>query len=188
MRRSKAPNAARFVAQSAGSEPGVLNPLAVQVMAGIAAGGMDAFRTFSQGKITARFIKAHGLDRLPMVGDIDFTCTTISGYLNKKIYYPRARRWGSFVIWDTIRTRLITEEAMIETARRISVKNKQSCLIILNAPLTGPWLDFTKLKMIGRTREAVVEDESYVLYLLPYSRSLADSFNRQLIPFLVGPK
>jgi len=162
--------------------------LVVQVLAGAAAGGTDAVRTFSQGKVAARFIKSHGLDRLPIVGDIDFSCTTVSGYLNKKIYFPRGRRWGSFVIWDTIRTRLITEEAVLETARQISVKTGKSCVIVLNTPLSEPWLEFTKVRKIGETRPAVVKDESYFLYLLPYSRSLSESLNRQLIPFLRIPR
>jgi hypothetical protein len=158
--------------------------LAVQLMAGLAAGTLDCVLTFSQGKIAARFIKLHGLDNLPAVGDIDFACTTISGYLNTKIYYPRGHRWGSFVIWDKIRTAPMSEYAILETARRLSLRRKQNCLVITNAPLTGTWLAFTVLKAIGRTNEAAVEDESYYFYLLPYTGRLADSINAQLIPFI----
>jgi hypothetical protein len=156
--------------------------LACQLAAGLAAGGMDAFRTFSQGRIAARFIASHGLDGLPIVGDIDFACTTISGYLNKRIYYPRGRRWGSFVVWDTIRKERVSEALVIDTAWRLGLKRRQACLIILNSPLAEGWFGFTRLRKIGQTRPAVVEDESFFLYLLPYNGGREDFYFHPPLP------
>lgn len=78
--------------------------LVCQCIGGVIAVRMELRHVFSFGKQTAEYIKAQGLQDVPMVGDVDFAVSTVVGYLQKDhVYYVRGNRLGSFVRWDQAR-------------------------------------------------------------------------------------
>ena len=60
-----------------------------QFIAGIIAGGFDLFYPFSGSKETANFIKSHGMENMPMMGNSRIATRAVAGYLNREIYYPQ---------------------------------------------------------------------------------------------------
>ncbi len=139
--------------------------LSAHFIGGISAASMDYKNVFSQGKATARVIKQKELDELPMIGDVDFIIMTVSGYLGKKIYYPRSKSLGSFVIWNKERLEPLLDHEIAEKAKSFSLREGKDCLIILNRPLGEKLIRNYSLKTLGHSGRAIVSNEVYFLYI-----------------------
>ncbi len=74
--------------------------LSVHLFAGIHRVAYDFYTPYSAGKETARYIKQNGWSRFPIFGTRDVEVTTVAGYLDKDIYYPELRTWGSYTQWN----------------------------------------------------------------------------------------
>jgi hypothetical protein len=75
--------------------------LLCQVANGLVAVQRDLRQPLSSGRDVARFIVNRGWERDPVIGMLDYTTTTVVGYLGiDRAYYVNARRWGSFTVWD----------------------------------------------------------------------------------------
>jgi len=140
--------------------------LLIHVIGGIGASYLDYIHAFSQGKATARFIKQKNLDKLLLVGDTDNTLMPISGYLGKKIYYPRGDQYGSFVLWNKKRIKPITGLEVVQKAESLSREHGKDCLIIMNRRLRKNIIAEFSLIEVGHSWKAVVVNEVYFLYIL----------------------
>lgn len=143
--------------------------LCVQAAGGLFAAGMDIVHPFSQSKAVARYIRQKGYANLPIVGEMDYLMTPVSGYLGRLVYFVRGERLGSYVKWDMKRFQEVTPQRILERAEQFTWNKRKDCLILLNSPL-DPGLErpgyLTKLMATDR---AVVEGEIYWLYLLKYT-------------------
>ena len=143
--------------------------LAIQAAGGLFAAGMDIAYPFSQAKGVASFIKEKGYTRHPIVGEMDYIMTPVSGYLGRRIYYVRGKRLGSYVKWDMKRFKKVNVPLILDRAEQYAWKKHKDCLILLNFHL-DPGLEqpgyLTKLLATG---PAIVAGEVYRLYLLKYS-------------------
>jgi hypothetical protein len=141
----------------------------VQAAGGLFAAGMDIVHPFSQAKAVAGYIRQKGFADLPIVGEMDYLMTPVSGYLNRKIYFVRGERLGSYVKWDMKRFQNVSPQLILERAEQFAWKKRKDCLILLNFHL-DPGLErpgyLTKLTATGR---AIVRGEVYRLYLLKYT-------------------
>jgi len=146
--------------------------LFIHLAGGVAGAVMDYMYVFSQGKATADFIRREGMEGMLIVGDTDFTASTVVGYLEREIYYPRGDRVGSFVIWDKKRTEPLTVKEILERAVKLSLREKKDCLLVLNYRLSDEMISRYSLKEIARFEKAVVGDEVYYLYLRHYSSNM----------------
>jgi hypothetical protein len=139
---------------------------AVQAVGGLFAVGMDIVHPFSQAKATARYIKQKGYGDLPIVGEMDYLMTPVSGYLGRKIYFVRGERLGSYVKWDMKRFQDVSPQLILQRAEQFVWKKRKDCLILLNFHL-DPRLErpghLTKLMVTGR---AIVGSEVYRIYLM----------------------
>ncbi|WP_223923238.1 hypothetical protein [Geobacter sp. AOG2] len=165
------------------SLPGSLNPMsryaerAVAVllpiilvihMAGAAIAATGEYKyTFSAAKATAELIRERGLDKLPLLADLDVTGMPVVGYLDKpSAYYPCGDRFGSYVIWDTAR---MLHSVVWDRILPLATRSASPVVVVVDEfvmrkfPLPGEWQP--KLRLIGCRNADVVNDESYCAYL-----------------------
>jgi hypothetical protein len=136
--------------------------LSAQLIAGIAASGMDLLHPFSGSKAAARYIQENKLDDLFIVGDEDDAAAAVSGYLNRKIFYLSSDRLGSFVIWDRKRKPLDNPQVLQKT-KGLAADGRQEVLLILNRDLD---LSDPGVTLLKKFPESIVPAENYYLYLV----------------------
>ncbi len=141
---------------------------AVQAVGGVFAVGMDIVHPFSQAKATAQYIKQRGYRDLPIVGEMDYLMTPVSGYLGRKIYFVRGERLGSYVKWDMRRFQDVSPELILQRAEQFSRKERKDCLILLNFHLDPALEQPGHLIKLMATSRAITGSEVYRLYLMKY--------------------
>jgi hypothetical protein len=134
--------------------------LAVQVVAGLFAVGLDLAYPFSNGRDVAQYIQRHHLDHLEIVGLPDTAASTVAGYLDRPIYYLAGSRTGTFVVWNTARNQVQPLDAVIRTQPPFGVG--PPVLVLSNRPIDDPNLH---LRLLVHYDNAIVGDEHYWLYL-----------------------
>ncbi len=152
---------------------------ATQLIAGIYAGGVDLLYPFSGGKATAQFIKDKQMQDMLLIGD-DESAITVAGYLNKKIYYIRGGRVGSFVTWDKKRVAVWEKKQKLDRQEVISIakdqmrRHKKNVLLILNYQPAVPASVTEKseyhLVMIKEFTGNIEPDEQFYLYTLKHDQ------------------
>jgi hypothetical protein len=142
---------------------------AVQCVAGLYAAGMDILYPFSRAKETATFINKHGFRDLPIVGEMDYIMTSVSGYLGRKVYFVRGERIGSYVKWDMKRFQDVRAEHILTRAEQFAWRKQKDCLILLNFTLDPRWEQPGRLIKLLSTGPAIAGSEAYRLYLWKYT-------------------
>ena len=151
--------------------------LVCQCIGGIIAVRMERLHVFSFGKQTAEFIKTHGLQDLPMVGDFDIPVVTVVGYLQKDhVYYVQGNRLGSFIRQDhdrsDSRVHVVDDRFVIDfsdvlnAAKTFHTDTSQDVLLILNYPLNAAFVERLRLTSLAHFAGSVVGDENFYLYLM----------------------
>ncbi len=110
--------------------------LAAGVWASAVAAWWDWRAPFSGARCTARELTSRALDRLPLVGSVDYAVSGVAGYLPRgRIYYPASRREGSFIVWnlDRVRQERLTQPELV--AEALARNRGSGVLLLLNAPL-----------------------------------------------------
>ena len=146
--------------------------LTVQVMAGLFAYSMDWVHPFSQAKATATYLQTNNSSEIALAGDRDWAALSVSGYLDRPLYYPASDRTGTFVIWNNQRTnasttdKATTNKALIRIDQHFQSKNNG--ILVLNYPLTD--IDTQKMSVtptrLNQFTGAIVNDENFYLYQL----------------------
>jgi hypothetical protein len=148
--------------------------LAVHLAGSIIATTGEYRYTFSAAKATADLIRERGLDKLPLIADLDVTGMPVVGYLNKSsAYYPCGDRFGSYVVWDTGRMlHSIVWDQIAPLAKRFAspVVVVVDEFVMRKFPLPMEWQP--RLQLIGCRNADVVTDESYCVYLFDPARQL----------------
>ncbi len=138
--------------------------LLAQAMAAVVALYFDAVYPFSAAKSVADFIKVNNCQNVICLGERDYSASTVSAYLDRKFYYPRGERFGSFIIWNQKRTFLNNRDIFM-TARELMQEHKKSILIILTHEWLAPSQD---APLIAEFPAGIVAEERYYLYLMHY--------------------
>jgi len=156
-----------------------LGLLAGQVIAALIA-SVIAFKVpFSEAKVASDFLRSKRMENMFIIGDADFAVSSIAGYLNREIYYPRGDRMGSYVLWDNKRTR--PQEPILELARRRAADQHQDVLVILN--VRDP-----SAHEIASFQGSIVGSEDYYLYLIQTEKpKTSSSSGRPIVPLSLGP-
>jgi hypothetical protein len=145
--------------------PVIMFILYVQMAGGIFAFSRDMIIPFSSSKETSVYIKEQYKDNLndiSIVGSRDYTMSPISGYINRKIYYPEIQKISSFVLFTTQRQEVDHGEILSQLSQIIK-KQSKPILLILNSPLkiNHPEL---KISPIKEFKKGFNYDEQYYLY------------------------
>jgi hypothetical protein len=141
--------------------------LCVHVAVGLFASVMEWQYPFSQGKNAAAYIREKGLDKLPIVGYMDFVASTVAGYLDRPFYYPNSDSFGTFVVFNSKRKFMLDPQEVLDKAFMLAEKNKSDVLLVLHMDLGGGNSSIIRLKSFTGNIEG---DEEFSLYLLKYRR------------------
>jgi hypothetical protein len=139
----------------------------------IAAAGEYRY-TFSAAKATADMIRERGLDKLPLIADLDVTGMPVVGYLNKRsAHYPCGDRFGSYVIWDTAR---MMHSIVWGEPLQLATKSGSPTVVLVDdfvmKKFPPPAELQTKLQLVGCRKAEIMLDESYCVYLFDPDHTL----------------
>lgn len=150
--------------------------LSVQFAAGIFCYAQDVRYPFSASAEAARYMKEQRLEDLIIVGQTDFITQPISGYLNRKIYYPQKGDFGTHVIWmDSSRKNTVSVDGILLSAIGLYQSSGKNVLLVMHTPLRDEQqnplrdmhiFDGIGLKYLKEFTVTIVPDEKYYLYLM----------------------
>ena len=151
--------------------------LTVHSIGGIIAFSKDLKLTFAAGEKSADFLKAQKLTNLPIIGNIDFLISPISGFINKPIYYPSRQESGSFIIWDNLRVNDPSLNEIIKHTESGILKENDSLLLILSTPVrdantnkeytVGSFNKNISFKLLKSFDDSIIiENEDHHIYLI----------------------
>ncbi|AFY42632.1 hypothetical protein [Nostoc sp. PCC 7107] len=138
--------------------------LYTQLLGGIYGFSKDFIIPFSASRETAHYIQKNHLEKEFIVASRDANMAALSGYLNRKFYYPELQRMGSFTLFKQGRQDVDQPEILRQTSSLLQsqeVKNK--ILLILNKKLDSNRNDL-KIIPIKNFQRAWVDSERYYLY------------------------
>ncbi|MDZ8083117.1 MAG: hypothetical protein RMX35_29140 [Nostoc sp. DcaGUA01] len=138
--------------------------LYVQLLGGIYSFSRDLVLPFSASRETAQYIQKAGLDNEFIVASRDANMAPLSGYLNRKFYYPELQKMGSFTLFN--KGRQDVEQAEILRQINSLFKNQseqKKILLILNQKLNVNRNDL-KIVPIKDFERNWVDSERYYLY------------------------
>jgi hypothetical protein len=148
----------------------ILIILWLQVVAGIVAFSRDIITPYSSSKNTAQFIQKNDLIDNFIVGTEDFTIAPISGYLNKKIYYPETQNLGSYVLFNNSRT-IVDDANIINQINKLIDDKKKDILLITNREFLGESSRLS-IQFLEKFTESFIYNEKYYLYLVQSNTEL----------------
>ncbi len=138
----------------------------------IAAAGEYRY-TFSAAKATADLIRSEGLDKLPMIADLDVSGMPVAGYLDKRsVYYPCGDRYGSFVVWDTAR---LLHSVVWGDPLQLARKSGSPTVVVVDdfvmKKFPPPASLQSELRLVGCRQAEIATEESYCVYLFDPKRT-----------------
>lgn len=142
----------------------------LQVIAGIVAFSRDLITPYSSSKVTANYIKNNNLSNYFIMGSEDFTIAPISGYLNKKIYYPESKQLGSYVLFNNTR-KVIDDDDIIEQLIEIINSKIKNILLIRNQKFLGESSQLD-IQFLEKFTNSFIYNEKYYLYLIKSNSDL----------------
>lgn len=137
--------------------------LYIHVIAGIFAYSMDLAYPFSMSRDASRFIESRKLDDLTIVGTEYREVATLSGYLDKKIYYPERESFGSF--WTTRERNIGSEDELFEIVDELLIQSKTDILLVLTQKLQSNSQDIN-ICPLQEFKGGIVTEEQFYLYLV----------------------
>ena len=145
--------------------------LAMHAFGGVRAVAMEVERPFSQAERAAEYIRANGLESLPMIGFPDWSASAVLGHLSphKRIHYAQGNREGSFVRWDGARIGTgprgsIEAQTLFLQTQALADRHDGRALMILAIPLDiRP--EEQRLEPLASFTGAIAKDENFHLYL-----------------------
>jgi len=136
--------------------------LYAQLAAGIVSFSRDVFLPYSASRETAQYIKAKDWKDRFIVGSEDFTIAPISGYLQRKIYYPESQAEGSFVLFNQQR-KIVNDQEILDQLQKLIHQNAKPLLLILNRKLDASPSGLT-IEPIKEFTHSFIGNETYYLY------------------------
>jgi hypothetical protein len=137
--------------------------LVLQLIAGTYAYYQDLVRPFSSAKLVARFIKQKGLADMLIIGSNDHEITSVSGYLDRKIFCPESSTYIGFVVNNTSRHNIEFSELAPATKAVMDARHTNEALLILNYPLGAIPSGF-KIECLNQCDKSIQGDEKFYLY------------------------
>ncbi|MEA5579914.1 hypothetical protein VB620_00995 [Nodularia harveyana UHCC-0300] len=138
--------------------------LYVQFLGGIGSFAKEFFIPYSASRETANYLQQSQLDHNFIVASRDANMAALSGYLNRKLYYPELQKLGSFTLFKAGREQVEQPEILTQITTLLTTEPESpKILLILNKKLdtSHPDLRIIPLKSFEK---AWVDDERYYLY------------------------
>ncbi|MBW4615223.1 MAG: hypothetical protein KME21_18500 [Desmonostoc vinosum HA7617-LM4] len=142
--------------------------LYIQLFVGIYSFSRDIIIPFSASRETARYIQESQLDQEFIVASRDANMAPLSGYLNRKFYYPELQGMGSFTLFNKERQNVEQSEILEQISSLLkNQEDKNRVLLILNKKL-NPNRNDLQIIPIKDFKRAWVDSERYYLYLISH--------------------
>ena len=145
--------------------------LALHAVGGARAVAIEVEQPFSQAKRAAEYIRANGLEDLPMIGFPDWSASAVLGHLSpqKRVHYLQGDRDGSFVIYDGARIGpgprgSYPGSVLVSQAQALAARNDGKVLFVLAGELRIPRGE-RRIRRLASFTGALVLDEIFHLYL-----------------------
>lgn len=138
---------------------------ALQAFGGLRAHRWDRRIVFSRAQEAAEYLREKGYQDAYIIAHEDAPTSAIVGYLqNKRFYYTRASRWGSFVRWDRDRGRSANNREVAQTA----LDRDHETLIALSGNLSEEVLEENPRIQLLRSfmGPAAIGNERFNIYLV----------------------
>jgi hypothetical protein len=121
---------------------------------------------FSGAKAAAEMIQANAPADVPLIGDPDFSVSSVSGYLQRPIYIAARREYSTFIKQDQIRSLSpMPTPQLVERVREFLNQQKRDVVLILSQPVGGDFpLDNDLLGMTPRS----LTDEQFIVGVVHY--------------------
>jgi hypothetical protein len=143
--------------------------LFVQFGAGAYAYAFDLAHPFSSSKEAGRFLQAEEFVDVDLVGSIDYAVQPIAAYIDRPIYYPESRAFGTFIDWGPVRRHRSFSQLIDQATRLLDERGREIVLILSYRP-AGAELGKTvsvgggiRMRCFARFAGAIVADENYHL-------------------------
>jgi hypothetical protein len=136
--------------------------LYAQLAAGIVSFSRDVFLPYSASREAAQYIQAKGWQDRFIIGSEDFTIVPISGYLERKIYYPESQKEGSFVLFNQHR-KIVNDQEILGQLQKLIDQHPKPLLLILNRKLDASPSGLT-IEPIKEFTRSFIGNETYYLY------------------------
>ncbi|MDZ8223960.1 hypothetical protein [Nostoc sp. ChiVER01] len=138
--------------------------LYVQFFGGIYSFSRDLVIPFSAGRETAQYVQKAGLANEFIVASRDANMAPLSGYLNRKLYYPEIKKMGSFTLFKSGRQDVEQTEILSQINSLLKNQDElKKILLILNRKLNINRNDL-KIVPIKDFQRGWVDTERYYLY------------------------
>lgn len=140
--------------------------LGVHVLIALYASAMDLRHPFSASLEVARWLRAHDLARLPIVGETDTQVSPLAGLLDEPLFYVRGERWGTFIIYDRARAPTPDRAAIVAAVDQVAAERRSAVLLVLSRmaelePLPAGW------RRLEAFPDSISPTETYAVYLAP---------------------
>jgi hypothetical protein len=104
---------------------------ASQTIVGVAFYFADFSKPFSNSMNAAKYIKEQKLDTLTIIGATDYAVSGFTYLLDKPLYYPERKEYGTFIIWDGKRKVDMDFNKIIQAMDTL-LQTRSQALVILN--------------------------------------------------------
>lgn len=140
--------------------------LIFQAIAAWVPAASDFREVFSYGRTTAAFLRQSAFANDLLVAHRDATASAVLGFLpGRTAFFPASRRFGTFVVWDTVRLARVTDADIVARAESVAATSHRRAVLLLDHALdssvAGPGV-----QPLTRFTGSLVRDEDYYLYLL----------------------
>jgi hypothetical protein len=140
--------------------------LAVQAAGAWTALAADARHPFSGARETGRFLRAQGLDRLPIVAHRGPETSAVVGYAAiPRVFYAGPGRWGSFVVWDRDWDAPASFDDLIAAVARLRAGGNPRVMLLSNRQLPPRLARQRGLRPLFESAAGTVGGEQFFLYL-----------------------
>jgi hypothetical protein len=140
----------------------------VHFVSGVSAAMIDLKYPFSASKDVFEFLKKDKSEDKVLAGDKDYAITSIAGYLNREIYYPRKGDYGTFIIWNIERKKDYDEDTILNNIYTRFSKAKKDGILVFNYKIQDDLMTKYHLKKIREFKKSIVWDEKFYLYFMEF--------------------
>jgi hypothetical protein len=141
--------------------------LAANLVAGLYAVARDARDPFSAGRAVARFIRSNAPGDVTVVGHRDVQVATVTGYLQRPVYYPSMGREAIFVGHGSTSGTAIDDEETMRQARARAEQQGRDVIVVLSRSGRRRPKSLAGAAKVGDFSVSIVASERYEVYRMP---------------------
>ncbi|MFN4150176.1 MAG: hypothetical protein ACK4IX_04470, partial [Candidatus Sericytochromatia bacterium] len=138
--------------------------LVSQVIAGFIAYYFEFKYNFSQAKEVSLFLEKESLKEYDIIGHYHTSVSSISGFINKPIYYPSVKDYGTNVIWNNKSNNRVSSKSLLSLLENKKKINKNTLLITSYKIEDEKLLKEHNISLLKEFAPSIVRDESFYLY------------------------